>query len=152
MPPGTRSLGRGAAAGAVLAVAGLLALQITGFHGLRYDDAFITYRYGQNLATGNGLVFNLGERVMGSTSASFPMLLTTLATQAMVTLGQVANPVTGKADIDLPYARHFIDTLQMLEEKTRGNLTPDEAGMLSDLLHDLRLAYVAVRDQPAGAG
>jgi hypothetical protein len=74
MPPGTRSLGRGAAAGAVLAVAGLLALQIAGFHGLRYDDAFITYRYGQNLATGNGLVFNLGERVMGSTSPLHSLL------------------------------------------------------------------------------
>jgi hypothetical protein len=80
--------------------------------------------------------------------ASFPMFLTTLATQAMVTLGQIANPVTGKAEVDLPYARHLIDTLQMLEEKTRGNLTPDESGMLSDLLHDLRLTYVAVRDQP----
>lgn len=68
MPPGTRPPGRGVAAGAVLAVAGLLALQIAGFHGLRHDDAFITYRYGQNLATGHGLVFNPGERLMGSTS------------------------------------------------------------------------------------
>ncbi len=46
----------------------VLALQIAGFHDLRHDDAYITYRYGQNLAEGRGLVFNPGERLMGSTS------------------------------------------------------------------------------------
>lgn len=45
-----------------------LLLQIVGFADLRHDDAFITFRYGQNLASGHGLVFNPGERIMGSTS------------------------------------------------------------------------------------
>src|SRR5262249_18141665 len=44
------------------------ATQIHDFHGLRHDDAFISFRYGQNLAEGHGLVFNRGQRVMGSTS------------------------------------------------------------------------------------
>lgn len=44
------------------------ALQIAAFGGARLDDAFITFRYGQNLALGNGMVFNPGERLMGSTS------------------------------------------------------------------------------------
>jgi arabinofuranosyltransferase len=54
---------------AALAVAViLLVTQIALFHALRHDDAYITFRYGQNLASGHGLVFNPGERVMGSTS------------------------------------------------------------------------------------
>ncbi|HKU37122.1 MAG TPA: hypothetical protein VJR89_03225 [Polyangiales bacterium] len=54
----------------VLWIAWLLfaGLQLWGFSGVRHDDAYITYRYGQNLATGAGLVFNPGERILGSTS------------------------------------------------------------------------------------
>lgn len=52
----------------------VLALQIAGFHDLRHDDAYITYRYGQNLAEGRGLVFNPGERIMGSTSPLHALL------------------------------------------------------------------------------
>ncbi len=54
--------------------AAILGLQILGFHGHRQDDAYITYRYGQNLATGHGLVFNPGERIMGSTSPGHALL------------------------------------------------------------------------------
>jgi hypothetical protein len=80
--------------------------------------------------------------------ASFAVLVGTLGTQALALLGQIPHPESGKVEIDLPYARHFIDTLQVLEEKTRGNLTPDESRVLSELLHELRLAYVAARDRP----
>ena len=51
-----------------LLAAALLGLQVAGFHALRHDDAFITFRYSQNLASGAGPVFNPGERVQGSTS------------------------------------------------------------------------------------
>jgi hypothetical protein len=54
----------------------LAAVQIAGFHAMRSDDAFVTYRYGQNLATGNGLTFNPGQRVQGSTSPGGMMLAT----------------------------------------------------------------------------
>jgi hypothetical protein len=50
--------------------AALLVVQIFSFSGVRSDDAFISYRYGQNLATGVGLVFNPGERVLGSPTRS----------------------------------------------------------------------------------
>jgi hypothetical protein len=50
------------------AVVFVLGAQIMGFHDLRFDDAYVTYRYGQNLATGNGFVFNPGERLLGTTS------------------------------------------------------------------------------------
>lgn len=84
--------------------------------------------------------------------ASFPVLLSTLASQALVCLGQIPNPATGKPEIFLDDAKHFIDTLQMLEEKTRGNLTGEEGEMLTGLLHELRMVYVAVSQQsPPGA-
>lgn len=83
----------------------------------------------------------------GMPPANFPVLLTTLATQALVCLGQIPNPLTGKADIHLEEAQHFIDTLAMLEEKTAGNRTPEESQMLDELLHELRMIFVHVRPQ-----
>lgn len=57
-----------------LVAVAIAALQIAGFHSLRHDDAFISFRYAQNLATGQGLVFNPGERLMGSTSPGHVLL------------------------------------------------------------------------------
>lgn len=73
--------------------------------------------------------------------ASFEVLISTLATQAMSALGLVPGP-DGKQEPDLDVARHFIDTLGILEEKTSGNLTEAEAQLLQHVLHDLRLAFV----------
>ena len=81
--------------------------------------------------------------------ATLSFLITTLATQAMVSLGQVPNPFSGKVEIRLPEARHFIDTLTMLEEKTGGNRTPEESALLRGALHQLRLAYVEAEAMPA---
>jgi hypothetical protein len=74
--------------------------------------------------------------------ATFPFLLSTLATPAFIALGQIPNPLTGEVEIDQEQARHFIDMLAMLQEKTAGNLTSDEAIMLDQLLHELRLVFV----------
>ena len=63
-------------------------------------------------------------------------------TQAMIALGKLANPATGKAQKNLPAARLFIDTLEMLEHKTKGNLNSDETKVLSATLTDLRLMFV----------
>jgi arabinofuranosyltransferase len=59
--------------GAALALS-LFAAAIAGFHDRRHDDAFITYRYGENIARGRGFVFNPGERLMGSTSPGQALL------------------------------------------------------------------------------
>jgi len=75
--------------------------------------------------------------------ASFEMLLTTLATEAMMSLGLVPHPVSGKQEMARDQAKYFIDTLAMLQEKTAGNLTPDEDKALDGLLAQLRMAYVA---------
>jgi hypothetical protein len=74
--------------------------------------------------------------------ATLEFLITTLATQAMVALGQMVNPLSGKADVRLPEAKHFIDMLTVLEEKTAGNRTADESALLDGFLHELRMAYV----------
>jgi hypothetical protein len=68
--------------------------------------------------------------------------------QAMICLGKLANPMTGKAEKNLPAARLFIDTLEMLENKTRGNLTPDETKILQATLTDLRIMFVEESKQP----
>jgi hypothetical protein len=76
--------------------------------------------------------------------ASFPLLVSTMATQALLFLGQMPNPLTGKVEVHLDQARHFIDTLQMLQQKTKGNLTAEESQMLNEVLHELRMAYVTI--------
>ena len=73
---------------------------------------------------------------------SFPLLLASLATQALAALGVMPHPETNKAEADLEQAKHVIDTLGILEEKTKGNLTPEEKRYLDSLLFDLRLQYV----------
>ena len=77
--------------------------------------------------------------------ASFPMLVSTLATQALVALGQLPDPFSGQPELNLPVAKHFIDTLSVLEQKTNGNLTEDETAMLTDVLHQLRMAFVGLQ-------
>jgi hypothetical protein len=81
--------------------------------------------------------------------ASFPMLVSTLVTQALVALGQIPDPLSGQPELNIPVAGHFIDTLGMLELKTKGNLTAEESAMLGDVLHQLRLAFIQVQRGPA---
>jgi len=80
-------------------------------------------------------------------AASFATLVTSLATQALMMLGQIRDP-EGKALLELGHAKHLIDTLGMLQQKTAGNLTPDEAMMLENVLHELRMLYVGVSKRP----
>lgn len=74
---------------------------------------------------------------------SFSFLIATHAAQISTLLGQQPNPMTGKTEVRLEMAKHFIDTLGILEEKTKGNLTADEAALLSAVLHQARVGYVA---------
>jgi hypothetical protein len=75
---------------------------------------------------------------------SFPLLIATYASQASVAFGHVPNPIDGKTEVRLDLAKHAIDMLAILEEKTRGNLSQEEASMLENVLHQLRMAYVEV--------
>ncbi|MFM7243795.1 MAG: DUF1844 domain-containing protein [Planctomycetaceae bacterium] len=77
--------------------------------------------------------------------ATFEFLIHTLFTQALMAFGRIPNPITNKALKNVATAKHFIDTLDMLEEKTRGNLAPDERKLLEEIQHQLRLLYVEER-------
>jgi hypothetical protein len=71
------------------------------------------------------------------------------AQNAALFLGQIPNPKTGEAEINLDLARMFIDQLEMIQEKTRGNLTNEEAMVLRNALSNLQMAYV---EASGGAG
>ena len=75
-------------------------------------------------------------------TASLAELVTICSTQAMVGLGVLPVPGTEQPAVDLPLARHFIDLLDVLEQKTQGNLDRDEQALLDSTLHQLRMAYV----------
>jgi len=83
--------------------------------------------------------------------ATLSTLCTTLAAQAMMSMGQMPNPLTGRAEIHIEHARHYIDTLEMLEKKTEGNRTPEEITLFSQLLHELRLGYIEAQKAVASA-
>lgn len=78
--------------------------------------------------------------------ASFEILISMMFTQAMSMLGHIPDPGGAEIPVNKPYAKHTIDTLEMLGEKTEGNLTEEEAAMLSEALHALRMAYVNTKE------
>ena len=76
--------------------------------------------------------------------ADFRALVATLASQAMMGLGAYADPQSGRAVIDIQGAQFAIDLLGVIEEKTRGNLTADEASELTEILAQLRARFVQI--------
>ncbi|PIQ85958.1 MAG: hypothetical protein COV73_05280 [Candidatus Omnitrophica bacterium CG11_big_fil_rev_8_21_14_0_20_43_6] len=79
----------------------------------------------------------------------FKFFITTLALQTSIALGHMANPATGKIEEDPAQAKFLIDTIAMLQEKTKGNLNQEEAGLVENLLYELRVAYLAKEEKPA---
>ena len=73
---------------------------------------------------------------------SFITFVLSLAHSAMVLMGETPEPETGQFMTNLPEAKHTIDILAMLECKTRGNLSTEESEVLTNLLCELRLAFV----------
>ncbi len=83
----------------------------------------------------------------GAPDAGFPFFISTLGMQALSALGALPDPVTGKekttlTSSDLGHAKYLIDIIQMLSEKTKGNLSEEESSMLQNLLYELRLKFV----------
>lgn len=80
--------------------------------------------------------------------ASFTLLVTTLATQAMAAMGLMPSTEDEAAPpVNLDFAKHFIDMLSVLQDKTQGNLVDAEQTFLRETLHQLRMAFVAVSKQ-----
>ena len=73
---------------------------------------------------------------------NFSTFVISLSTQALMQLGEIANPLSGKVETDIPAAKQMVDILCMLQEKTKGNLNSSEERLLEDILFDLRMRYV----------
>jgi hypothetical protein len=83
-----------------------------------------------------------GEPPPGPT-IDFPSYLLSYYTQGLVLLGEVPNPYTNKKEEDVEAARHTIDILSMIEEKTKGNLSKEEQQLLEGVLYELRMKFMA---------
>ena len=79
--------------------------------------------------------------------ADLAFLVSTLYLQGAIALGLLPNPVTNKPDVRIDQAKHAVDTLAMLQQKTEGNRTAEESDELEAALHQLRLAYIDVTAQ-----
>ncbi|ODS33115.1 MAG: hypothetical protein SCARUB_01739 [Candidatus Scalindua rubra] len=75
--------------------------------------------------------------------ASFSLFVSSLATQILISLGELESPFSKKTEQNLDQAKFTIDTLQIIKDKTKGNLTDDETKLLDTALYDLRMRYVA---------
>lgn len=84
----------------------------------------------------------------GELSQRFIEFVIMHAQNAALFLGQIPNPKSGEPEVNLDLARMFIDQLEMIQEKTRGNLTNEEATVLRNTLSNLQMAYV----EASGAG
>ncbi len=74
--------------------------------------------------------------------ASFSLFISSLVTQALISMGEVNNPFNETQNKNLDQAKFTIDTLQIIKDKTCGNLADDEAKLLDTALYDLRIRYV----------
>jgi Domain of unknown function (DUF1844) len=79
-------------------------------------------------------------------TALFAQMVLQQTNMALMLLGKIAHPQSGEIHKDVEAARMFIDQLEMLEAKTRGNLSKDESGLLKQSLMNLRLAFVEAVD------
>lgn len=80
----------------------------------------------------------------------FSFFIATISMQASIALGQIASPATNKIEEDLNQAKFLIDTLTMLQEKTRGNLDTNESKLLENLLYELRNLYLLKSQNKGG--
>lgn len=73
---------------------------------------------------------------------NFSTFILSLASSTLVQLGEVPNPDTGRLEPDAGMAQHSIGILEMLQEKTSGNLSPEEQQLLDGVLYEVRMKYV----------
>lgn len=89
-----------------------------------------------------------GANTQEKASALFAQLILQQTNMALMLLGKIAHPESGQTYRDIDAARLFIDQLEMLEAKTKGNLSKDESALLKQSLMNLRLAFVEAVEAP----
>lgn len=77
----------------------------------------------------------------------FSTFILSLSASALMHLGELPDPVTQKREENLPQARQTIDIIDMLKEKTQGNLKEEEKRLMDNILYDLRVRYVNITSQ-----
>ena len=80
-----------------------------------------------------------------SPTINFETFVLSLGTATLVALGEVENPVSGKKEKDPQAAKHHIDILEMLLQKTQGNLSGQESSLLNEILYTTRMKYVSIQ-------
>ncbi len=101
-------------------------------------------------STGSAAAFGAAQPAAGGAyeEITFASFVVGLSTEALALLGEMPHPTTGERTYDLKGAQQIIDILGVLREKTRGNLSPDEEGLIDAILFDLRMKYVEIARQP----
>lgn len=74
---------------------------------------------------------------------NFSIFVSSLSMQTLIFLGEIDSPITHKKEENLDQARYIIETLAMIKEKTKGNLTGHEANLLDNVLYELKMKYTA---------
>ena len=74
---------------------------------------------------------------------NFSIFISSLSMQTLIFLGEMDNPITHKKEENLEQSKYIIDTLAVLKDKTKGNLTAQEANMLDSVIYELRMKYTA---------
>lgn len=82
-----------------------------------------------------------GEEEFPLPEPSFTTFVYSLSTAALMQLGEIENPETGKKESNYQLAKHTIDLLEMLQKKTENNLTEEETKLMEGVLGDLRMCY-----------
>ncbi|HOJ70904.1 MAG TPA: DUF1844 domain-containing protein [Syntrophorhabdaceae bacterium] len=73
---------------------------------------------------------------------NFSTFILSLSTSVLVNLGELPDPISNEKKVDLTMAKHSIDVIEMLKEKTKGNLTEEEDRLISNILYELMIKYV----------
>jgi len=80
---------------------------------------------------------------------TFSTFMLSLSTSVLINLGELPNPINNEKDVNLPLAKQTIGIIEMLIEKTKGNLIEDEERLIDNMLYDLRMKYIeAVKKSP----
>jgi hypothetical protein len=93
---------------------------------------------------------HMAEQPQALGPVDFSTHVLSLASTALIALGTMPGPDGETLPLDLETARHLIDVLGMLEDKTKGNLDETEQRLLASLIYDLRVAYVDAQNAKPG--